>query len=96
LELDKTLIITKLKDLMKLGLMTHTPYMPLLTIKTGKGHCINTLNITITSLTGKLISAFLNSPSEEKLKPIISSFQTKFGLGSKLMENNTPIPISPF
>jgi len=87
--LDNVLIIKKLKDSMLLGLMKLTLYMPLLITLNGKVLYINILNITITLLTVMLTSVSLNSPSQEKLKLITSSFPTKSGPGSKPTENNT-------
>jgi len=70
--------------------------MLLLTTLLGKVLYTNTLNIIIISITDKLISVSLLSLSEEKLKLIISLFPTKYGLGSKPTENNTPTPTSLF
>lgn len=79
-------------DSNKLGNTKNTPFMLLLITPDGKDLYTNILNGTITSVQEMLISAFPNSPSEEKLKPITSLFPTKSGLGSKLTENNTLIP----
>lgn len=95
MHVDKTLMSKLLKDSMKLGNTKNTLYMLLLITLDGKDHYTNIPNIIIISILDTLSSVSLNILSEEKLRPIISSFPTKFGLGSKPTENNTPTLISP-